>query len=84
MVEHRSVHLPSWLGPCQQLRTTTHHGLFRRSAMPGCAPGASSGAEPTTHSWSLRYSAELPRPEASVRYIWLLPRLSPGSIISVT
>ena len=52
--------------------------------MPVCAAGASSGAEPTTHSWSFRYSEELPRPDASVRYIWLLLLLSAGSAISVT
>lgn len=51
--------------------------------MPVCAASANSGAEPTTHSWSFRYSEELPRPDASVRYIWLLVLLSASVIISV-
>ena len=52
--------------------------------MPICAAGVSSGAELTTHSWSFRYSEELPRPDASVRYIWLLLLLSACITISVT
>ena len=49
-----------------------HQGLIRRSPTPVCLPAASSGVEPTTQSWSLLYSVEVPRPDASVRYIAVL------------
>ena len=57
-----------------------HHGLFRRSPTPICGPLASSGVEPTTHSWSFLYSVEVPRPDVSVRYIVLLLLLTPTNI----
>jgi hypothetical protein len=63
----RNIHLPSLLGPCQQLRATRTKGRAMRSPGPVILGTHSSGTVPMIHRSSFLYSADLSSPEFSVR-----------------